>query len=226
MKTIIYLRISTVFQHQNGHSLENQLHKLKQYCDLNNLDDITVIREIKSGKDINGRVGFQKMMELVKSKEYNNVVVYSLSRFGRNTVDILKSIEVMNKYNCSFHSLSENINTTTSSGKFFLTVLSGLAQLEREQISERVSDVLKYKKENGERVGQIAFGYCYDESINKVVKDKSESFTINLIKRMRNKGYSFQSIANELVKRNRKNKNGDVKWFKQNVHRLYQTNYR
>ena len=224
MKTIIYTRVSTTQQSENGHSLKNQLHKLNQYCDLNNLNDITVITETKSGKNISGREGFKRMIELVKTKEYSNVVVYSLSRFGRNTVDVLKTIELFNKYDVSFHSLSENLNTQSSTGKFFLTVLSGLSQLEREQISERVSDVLKFKKENGERVRQIAFGYSYAESINKVVKDKSESFTINLIKRMRNKGYSFQSIADELVKRNRKNKNGDVRWFKQNVHRLYSKN--
>jgi len=226
VKTIIYLRVSTNFQHQNGHSLDNQLHKLKQYCDLNSLDNITVIREIKSGKNINSREGFLKMMELVKSKEYSNVVVYSLSRFGRNTVDILKSIEVMNKYNVSFHSLSENINTTTSSGKFFLTVLSGLAQLEREQISERVSDVLRHKKEKGERIGQIAFGFRLDESTNKIAKDKYEQYTLTLISKLRSKGYSFQKIADELMNRKRKNKNGEIKWFQQNVHRLYQSNYR
>ncbi len=221
MKTIIYSRVSTTKQSENGHSLKNQIHKLHQYCQLNNLNDVEVITETKSGKNISNREGFQRMIELIKTNDYSNVVVYSLSRFGRNTVDVLKTVELFNKYNVSFHSLSENLNTQSSTGKFFLTVLSGLSQLEREQISERVSDVLKYKKERGERIGQIAFGFRYDESINKVVKDKNESYTINLIKKLRKIGYSFQDIANELVKRNRKNKNGDVRWFKQNVHRLY-----
>jgi DNA invertase Pin-like site-specific DNA recombinase len=154
------------------------------------------------------------------------VVVYSLSRFARNTVDTLKYIEMMNKKSIAFHSLTEQIDTTTPIGRFFLTTLAALAQLEREQIAERTRSALQFKKKNGERVGQIPFGKKLGDDGRSLVDDQSEKRIIGIVKRMRKRGRTYQQIAIALVDGGHKNKGGNVNWNTTQICRIVNNNIR
>lgn len=221
--TVIYLRVSTAKQVENGLSLENQLSRLQAYALVHGLNDVKVISdEGISGKSTKNRNGFIEMMDMVRNKQCSSIIVYSLSRFARNVKDTIESIELMNKSNVSFHSLSESIDTTTAVGRFFLTTLSALAQLESEQMGERIKSVLDHKKEKGEKVGQVPFGSS--EENGKLVPDNDEIETIKLVKKLKDDDkMSYDKIVDELKKLGRKNKNGKVKWVKSQVVRLYKT---
>jgi site-specific DNA recombinase len=220
MKTIIYQRVSTARQAIFGYSLENQESRLREYAKYHNFDEVLSISdEGYSGRIIN-RPGFQKLLKLVQTRNVNAVIVYSLSRFARNTIDTLQAIQLLDKYSVTFHSLRDNIDTSTAIGRFFLTTLSALAQLEIEQTGERISSVLQYKKKKMQRVGQIPFGWNVDENKN-LMKIKSEQYTINLITKLRDAGHTFDEVAKELTRKKRKNKANNVKWFKSQVHRIY-----
>jgi site-specific DNA recombinase len=223
MKTaVIYTRVSTMKQVENGISLETQLDILRKYCDLNDFDKVIEISDAGlSGKNTK-RPGFEKVMDLVRKKKIDAIVVYSLSRFGRNTVDIIQSVDVINKNGISFHSYTEKLDTTSPSGKFFLTLLSALSQMERDVISERTKAALSYKKSMGECIGQIPFGH--DSKNGKLIINKSEFLVLNSIKEWRNEGHSYNEIVNRLVLTKAKNKNGEVKWYKSQVIRLLQNN--
>ena len=69
-------------------------------------------------------------MDRVTNGECDSVVVYSLLGFARNTVDALTNIDIMIKFNTNFHSINEKIDTSSAHGKFFLTIISALAELE------------------------------------------------------------------------------------------------
>lgn len=143
---IIYLRVSTSKQAETGFSLDNQLSRLQAYALVHNYTNVKVISdEGISGRSTKNRVGFNEMIELVKSKECSAIIVYSLSRFARNVKDTIETIDLLNKYGVSFHSLTESIDTNTAVGRFFLTTLSALAQLESEQMGERIKSVLDRK---------------------------------------------------------------------------------
>ena len=218
--TIIYIRVSTQRQVENGQSIENQLKRLRDYCQYNDFHNIIEISdEGVSGKSQN-RSGFKKMMTLIQNHQVENVVVYSLSRFGRNTIEVIQTIELFNKLGISFHSLTENLDTSTSVGRFFISILSSLSQLEREQIGERTKSVLQMKKEKGERVGQINFGYKLGEN-NKLVICEDEQETLSLIKKLKRKGYTFQKISNELSRLKRESKKNGTNWSKNQVTRLF-----
>ncbi len=224
MKAILYTRVSTTKQVVDGVSLENQERRLHQYAGLHNYNDLDLITdEGFSGKNTN-RLGFNQVMQLVKENKCNAVIVYSLSRFARNTVDTLKCIELMNKKEIAFHSLTEQIDTTTPIGRFFLTTLAGLAQLEREQIAERTKSALQHKKSKGERVGQIPFGKKLDVDGITLIDDEQEMKVIQLVKRLRKQGKSYQKIADELIKRRFKNKFGNVKWNSTQICRILNKN--
>jgi DNA invertase Pin-like site-specific DNA recombinase len=220
MKAILYTRVSTTKQVTDGVSLENQEKRLYQYADLHNYSDLNLITdEGVSGKHSN-RVGFNQVMQSVKQNKCNAVIVYSLSRFARNTIDTLKYIEIMNKKDIAFHSLTEQIDTTTPIGRFFLTTLAGLAQLEREQIAERTKSALQHKKSKGERVGQIPFGKKLAKDGKSLVDNEQEMKIVILVKRLRKQGKSYNKIADELIKQRMKNRSGNVKWNTTQIYRL------
>ena len=222
MKTILYIRVSTTQQVNDGISLEAQEQRLIQYCEFNGLDVVGILKdEGLSGSNAN-REGYRKLMDMVKTKEIDAVAVYSLSRFARNTVEVLKSIELMNKNNIQFHSLTEKIDTTSPTGRFFLTTLAALGQLEREQISERTKDALAHKKSKGERTGGIPFGYELDEDGIHLIENQREQSIISIVLSLKELGYSYRNIAKELENRGLKNKAHRIKWSATQIFRILQ----
>lgn len=222
MKAILYIRVSTAKQVKEGDSLEMQENKLRKYAELKGFDEIEVITDAGlSGKNDN-REGYQKVMEAIKEKKTNAVIVYSLSRFARNTMDTLNAINLMTKKRVAFHSLTENIDTTSPMGNFFITVMAGLAELERKQIGERTKAVLQTKRDKGERVGQIPFGKKLDKKTGKLVDHKTEQRAIEIVKELHKNGLSYAKIADELEQRNLFNKSGRANWNKTQVFRILQ----
>ena len=218
MKAILYVRVSTSRQVEQGASLETQEAKLRQYAAFHDFDQVEVIADEGISGKTTARPGFQLLMNAVKSRSVDAVIVYSLSRFARNTIATLEAIEVMNRRDVAFHSLTENIDTTSPIGRFFLTTLAGLAQLEREQIAERTRAVLQHKKSIGERVGQVPFGSKDDNGY--IIPDEGEQAAITLIRELRTKGLSCRAIASRLEESDVKNKAGRASWSKQQVHRI------
>jgi len=220
MKAILYVRVSTMKQVNEGDSIDNQTARLKQYAALHGFSDIEVIAdEGLSGKTIE-REGLQNVMHAVRTHGTDAVIVYSLSRFARNTIATLEAIEVMNKNGVAFHSLTEQLDTTSPIGRFFLTTIAALAQLEREQIGERTRSVMQFKKAQGERVGQIPFGSMLDTTTGKLVDDVNEQAALALVHELHERGLSYTRIASELESRNMMNKAGRSHWTKQQIHRI------
>ena len=194
MRSIGYIRVSTREQEKNGISLESQAQKIKAYADLKGLAPVDIISDPGvSGKDLN-RPGIQKMLEMVRAGEATNVVVYKLDRLSRRTQDSLNLIEEFTKRKVDFHSISENVDTETPTGKFFLTVVSAISQMERDLIGERTADVLQLKKIKGEWVGRVPIGFKLGRRGILQVDDKQIK-TVEKIKRLRRKGLSIREIS-------------------------------
>lgn len=88
-------------------------------------------------------------------REGDTVVVTSIDRFGRSTLDLLKNLERLDAMGVHFRSLKENVDTTTALGRFVFTLLASLAELERNWISERTSRTMRHNKEvKGARYGR------------------------------------------------------------------------
>lgn len=94
------------------------------------------------------RPELQKMFEYAKKGD--TVIVESISRFARNTKDLLELIEILEQNQVEFISKKENIDTSTPSGKFMLTVFSAVAELEREYILQRQAEGISIVKQEGE----------------------------------------------------------------------------
>lgn len=195
-KTIGYCRVSSTEQAEEGFSIENQTARIKAYCEFSNLTNITFLNDKGiSGKRQANREGFQQMLDLVKTKQVSNIVVYSISRLGRNTIETLQFIDEMNKRGIAVHSISEKLDTSSAMGKFFLTILSALCELESGQLGERVSSVLQHKKSNKQVYCRQITGF---DKVEGSLSPNKYMQTIKAIFNMKQVGKTTYQIAQAL----------------------------
>jgi len=198
MKAMGYVRVSTDEQAREGISLENQKAKIESYCMLHDLELIGIVEDPgKSGKDLN-REGMRELLDHIEGRQINAVIVYKLDRLSRKVIDTLNLIELMRRHNIEFHSITDNIDTKTAMGKFFLNVMASLAQMERDLISERTKDALQHKISKNERAGQIPYGWALSPDGNTLLPNPKEQKAISLIRDLHDKGYSYRAICREL----------------------------
>ena len=215
---IFYGRSSTLKQRN---TLEVQMEMVRKYCDLHNivLDEI-IIDEGKSGKN-QKRDGLTKVMDLIKQNKVENLIVLSLSRFGRSFVENYKSVEIMKKHKTNFISLKENLNLNDSMGIFIFNIFSSIYELEISNLSERTSDTLQSKKQNG-KVYSGSIMYGFDRDGDRLVENPYEQKVLRKIYSLRDKGLSYQKISDFLNRNNHPTKKGK-KWNRNGVYFLLQT---
>lgn len=161
----IYTRVSTQEQANEGYSLGEQADRLKSYA---KAKDWTIAGVYEDGGFSGGntnRPALQKLINDVKRHKVDVVLVYKLDRLSRSQKDTLNLIEdVFNKNGVGFVSMSENFDTSTAFGKAMIGILSVFAQLEREQIKERMQlgAVARAKDGYFHGGGFIPIGYDYE----------------------------------------------------------------
>jgi site-specific DNA recombinase len=137
-----------------------------------------------------------RINELIEAGETGVVIVYKLDRLSRRTIDILNTLDGWEKLGIAFHSITDKIDTKTAAGKFLLTILSALAQMERDLISERTSDALAYKKKNREWCGRVPFGFTVQGT--RLIENPEQIEVIQKPKRMKRRGKSYRAISKAL----------------------------
>ncbi|MEW6069012.1 MAG: recombinase family protein [Candidatus Thermoplasmatota archaeon] len=150
IKVALYARVSTKDKDQNP---ETQLLKLREYCKRSNYEIYKEYVDKVSGAR-RSRPEFDKLMNDARLHYFDKVIVTKLDRFGRSAVDLLNSIQTLDSYGINFVCVDQPIDTTGPMGKFLLVVLSGVAELEREMIRERVKDGLERAKAEGTKLGR------------------------------------------------------------------------
>jgi len=149
MKTALYIRNSTNEERQNP---ETQLKPLREYCQDKGLE-FEVYQEFASGvKESRPELG--RMMDDIRAKKINQVLVLRLDRLGRSLKHLLQLIEEFKTKGVKFTSLSEGFDTSTSQGELFFSIAGAFAQFERRLIQERINEGLKRAKAEGKTFGR------------------------------------------------------------------------
>jgi len=134
-----------------------------------------------SGGNLN-RPALQRMMANVRAGLIDIVVVYKIDRLSRSLVNFAELQTEFEKYDVSFVSVTQEINTSTSSGRMMLNILMTFAQFEREVIAERIRDKLSASKKKGKYVGgMLPLGYRGDSVNMKIVIEPDEAKIVRLI---------------------------------------------
>ena len=188
MKTIIYSRVST-----QGQDYNRQIDELQAYAVSHSWIVSAIFSEKISGaKKNNERLGLSRMMDYICAHQVDKVLIWELSRLGRNTIEVLKTIELLNEAKVSLFIKNYNIETLDADGKlnvmtqFLITILAEIARMERSTIKERMDSGYKQFRSLGGKVGRKE-GYTKSSDMYR----NEYSDIIRLLK----KGLSLRNVA-------------------------------
>lgn len=190
-----------------GESIENQIIKCKKFIEFKfdvdpNKAEI-FIDEGFSGKNEN-RPEYQRMIKKIRNKEIDSVIIYQLNRLGRNAKDIHNTMQLCEDLGCVIYSATEGFDSSTSFGRAVIGILASLAQLEREQLAERIKDNMYTLAKMGRWLGgQSPLGftgtkeYYIDENGNQrsITKLKENKEELKLVKTIYNKYLELRSLS-------------------------------
>lgn len=213
-----YARVSSRGQAEDGLSLDAQEHRIKAYAAAKGWDLAEVLIEKgRSAKDLK-RPEMARLMREVRSGAVEAVITLKVDRVSRSTRDLLNMLEDFDQHRTAFVSIFENIDTSSSMGRFVITLLGSLAQLEREQVGERTAFVLKQARRDGKAYCRTApFGWV--RKGDAFVADTAEQRFLAAARKMRAHGSSFQAIANWLTSQGAK-PHGGKKWYPATVRQV------
>ena len=181
MKCYIYTRVSTSMQ-VDGYSLDAQKDKLRKYAEFQNmLVAGEYCDEGKSGKNIEGRPEFLRMLRDIESGKngVSFVLVFKLSRFGRNAADVLTSLQRMQDFGVNLICVEDGIDSSKDSGKLMISVLSAVAEIERENILVQTMAGRRQKAREGKWNGGFApYGYKLVDGHLQIAEEEAEVIRI------------------------------------------------
>lgn len=224
-----YVRVSTKKQEDEGMSLETQERKIRAWAEISDHKVVDIYRESGTGKSLEKRPEFIKLFNIIKKGE--TLVVLAFSRLARSTRDFLAIMDNLIARGCRIVVMTEGLDTITPYGAFVATMFSAVAQLEATMISDRVKDNMKAKKEKGEFVGRVPYGWkLSDGAQSDLVEVPEEQAIIKRMREMREqkdekgKVMSYEKIAKKLneegIKPRYNPKNVSQKWSHTSVLRI------
>lgn len=198
----LYSRVSTSEQAKEGYSIGEQEERLTTYCKSRGWTNYKLYTDGGySGGNMN-RPALQEMIRAIKQGNINKVIVYKLDRLSRSQKDTLEILEdIFLPNNVDFISMCENFDTSSPFGKAMIGMFSVFAQLEREQIRERVTIGREARAKEGKWRGGGTPPVGYDYTDGQLVINDFEAMQIKECFRMYLEGYTFTEIAESLNNR-------------------------
>lgn len=187
-KALLYARVSTAMQVEDGVSLGAQERQLIQAAEMYGFTEHEVVlEEGRSGKNVSGRPKLIDALHQLDEGKADALIVTRIDRLARSTKDFLDIVDRAGKNEWRLIMLDLNLDTSTYQGRFVVTIMSALAEMERGIIAERAKDIHKDRREQG-----IVWG------VDMGPKPMYPPMVREQLLLRRKKGWSYQTIADTL----------------------------
>lgn len=211
MQALGYCRVSSEEQAREGVSLDAQEVRVRAYCAGAGLSLGAIIRDdgVSASKPLGLRPGGMALLRALAQAPARQVVVVTLDRAFRNTVECLSTVQAWDKAGISLHLVDhggQSVATSTAVGRMFLTMLAGFAEMERRLIGERTAHAIRHKQAQGRAYARTPYGY--DREGDVLVPNPAEHVVITRIQRWRRQGRSLAWIADRLTRQGVPTKRG------------------
>src|ERR1700688_2098459 len=195
MKTVGYVRVSTDKQADRGVSLDAQAEKIRAMAVVHSSELLEIIVDGgESAKSLN-RPGMASLLAMVDAGEVKTLIVAKLDRLTRSVKDLCELLERFERRGVALVSVAESLDTGSAAGRLGLNIMAAVSQWEREAIGERTRDAMRHKRNQGERVGNIAFGSRLSDDGQHLEPDPAEQAALAEIRRLRSHGTTLRGIA-------------------------------
>ena len=194
LRAALYARVSTDEQAEEGYSLAAQLKKLRAFCDINDYEIAgEYVDDGYTGRNPN-RPEYKRLMD-PENRSWDILVVLKIDRIHRNSRNFMEMMDTLSRRHLQFVSTMENIDTSTAVGRFVMTFIQSLAQLESDQTGERTHFGMHQKAENGDGIlgFNAPFGYVFNDG--GLTIQETESETVREIFSMYLSGMTMDDIA-------------------------------
>ena len=200
-KVALYVRVSTTSQLEEGYSIEEQKAKLESYCDIKDWHVYKVYTDGGFSGSTTERPALEQLIQDAQHKLFDTVLVYKLDRLSRSQKDTLYLIEdIFLKNNIEFVSLLENFDTSTPFGRAVIGLLSVFAQLEREQIKERMQLGKLGRAKSGKSMmwAKTSYGYNYNKDTGTMTVNEYEALVVKEIYTLYLAGMSITKLRDKI----------------------------
>jgi site-specific DNA recombinase len=198
MRAIGYVRVSTDKQADHGVSLEAQEAKIRAMAVVQGSEIVELIVDGgESAKNLN-RPGMERLLSMVDAGRVQTVIIAKLDRLTRSVKDLAELLERFQRRGVSLVSVAESLDTGSAAGRLVINIMTAVSQWEREAIGERTRDAMQHKKSNGQRVGNIAYGFRLGADGEHLEPEPQEQVVLSTIHDLRERRCTLRGIAAEL----------------------------
>jgi site-specific DNA recombinase len=208
MQAIGYVRVSTDRQADTGISLDAQAEKIRAMAVVHGAELLDVIVDGGESAKSLQRPGMTQLLAMVEGKRVQAVIVAKLDRLTRSVRDLCELLERFERRSVSLISVAESLDTGSAAGRLVINIMTAVSQWEREAIGERTRDALRHKRANGQRVGNIAYGYRLATDGEHVEPDAGEQEVLATIRDLRARHRSLREVATALNQRGWRTRRG------------------
>src|SRR5437867_2095807 len=216
-RVAVYTRVSTEDQAKEGFSLEAQRERLEAYCKARDWSIATkYVDDGHSGRDVK-RPAYQKMM--AERDTWDTLLVIKMDRIHRNSRNFMEMMENLQVWGKNFVSATESFDTSTAMGRFVMDIIQRIAQLESEQIGERVKMGMTQKARKGPGTLGFATPLGYDIAEGRLVPIATEAEVVREMFDLCLEGRTLEETAADLNANGRRTKR-DTAWTPIKVYRI------
>lgn len=213
-RAVGYLRVSTSEQADTGVSLDAQAAAVRAYCVLRGLELVELVTDagVSGGKPLATRDGGRRVLDLVRRGQVHAVVAYKLDRIFRDAADCLGVVAGWDKLGTALHLIDlggQALDSSSAMGRFFLTVMAGAAELERNLVRERTASAMAHLRAQHQYTGgEVPYGWRVGGNGQTLEPHGDEQTMMALARELRDLGLPLRGIGAQLTARGMLPRNG------------------